>query len=140
MRSVQEIACLMNEVSTAEIGGKMRTRIKPVLVAVVALTSLFAAPMAAEGTPSNSNVTLKGRALCGGKPATWVWVEASNGEHGWATQPGGNYEFRFHHVPTSTLQVTVKLGITGWECKPAKFGVNRPAIGTSATRHVNQLY
>jgi hypothetical protein len=108
--------------------------------AAVVAGGLAVTPSPVGAWPNDPHVTLQGRALCGGRPATWVWVESSNGERGWATQPGGNYEFRFEHAPTTTMTVTVKLGITGWECIPARFGVNRPAIGTTATRHVNQIH
>lgn len=57
--------------------------------------------------PLSATVTLKGRAICGSRPATWVYVSASNGERGWATQPGGNYSRTFTRVPTSTMTVKV---------------------------------
>jgi hypothetical protein len=68
-----------------------------------------------------------------------VWVEASNGERGWATRAGGNYSFRFNRVPTSGMSVRVDFGNEGCS-RSATFGVNRPTFGTSATRNVITIY
>lgn len=115
--------------------------VKTLLVAtfavLVSLGSMVPARQAS-ATAWNPKVSLQGRALVCNSKATWVWVEASNGERGWATQPGGNYRFDFKRVPTGGMTVTVKLGNSACD-RSSTFGLNRPTFGTSATRNVNVL-
>jgi len=106
---------------------------------VLATLGTLAPASQAGATAWNPNVTLKGRAIACSSSATWVWVEASNGERGWATQPGGNYNFNFKRVPTSGMTVTVKFGNSVCS-RSATFGLNRPTVGTTATRNVVTIY
>ncbi len=89
----------------------------------------------AEAWPWDPNVTLQGSSHCGVPATTWVYVKASNGEQGWATNGAGHYKFNFHHVGTGGITVHVTYGEPGWSCHD-DFGVNRPAVGTSATRNL----
>ncbi len=114
-------------------------------VAAIAVTlavggaSLVGTAPSADAWAWDPNVTLRGRAIACSSAATWVWVEGSNGERGWATQPGGNYSFRFTRVPTSGM--TVKVNFGNRLCsKSTSFGLNRPTVGTSATRNVITIY
>ena len=62
------------------------------------------------------NVTLQGGARCGVPAATWVYVSASNGEHGWATYGAGHYLFQFHNVGSGGISVHVTYGEAGASC------------------------
>lgn len=84
------------------------------------------------------NVTLQGTSVCAGRGTTWVWVSASNGERGWATNGTGRYSFRFARVGTGGTTVTVNYGNSTFRCTDT-FGLNRPAVGTTATRNVYKL-
>lgn len=87
----------------------------------------------------SGSVTLQGSSMCGAlNPTTWVWVSASNGESGWATAGSGRYSFNFKRVPTSGMTVRVNYGNSTFKCTDS-FGVNRPAVGTSATRNLYKL-
>ena len=114
-----------------------RGRILAPLLGVAVLLGIGAAgsPTPADATAWNPTVTLQGRAICASSGATWVWVEASNGERGWATNGAGNYRFTFSRVPTSGMTVRVNYGNSTFRCTDS-FGVNRPTFGTSATRNV----
>lgn len=96
-------------------------------------------PDRSEAWATSGNVTLQGRAIACSGAATWVWVEGSNGERGWATQAGGNYRFNFRNVPTRTMTVRVNFGRPGCS-RTTTFGLNRPSVGTSATRNVVSIY
>ena len=99
----------------------------------------FLAPARAEAWYWDSQVTLQGSAVCRSRPATYVWVEASNGEKGWATNGNGNYRFTFTRVPTGTMDVKVNYGNTGNHCtRTIKLG--RPRVGTTATVNIVQLW
>jgi hypothetical protein len=87
----------------------------------------------------SGSVTLQGTSLCGASRTTWVWVSASNGEAGWATNGSGNYKFNFTRVPSSGMSVTVYYGNSTFSCHDT-FGVQRPAFGTTATRNVYKLF
>lgn len=110
------------------------------LVTTALLTGTFAAvaPSSAGAWAWDPTVTLQGQAICASSGATWVWVEASNGERGWATNGRGNYRFTFRHVPTRGMTVRVNYGNGTFSCTDS-FGVNRPTTGTTATRHVNRI-
>jgi hypothetical protein len=120
---------------------------RSVLTAVLVAGLLgFSTPVHTAGaTAWNPRVTLQGKAFCGGQgmigagKSTWVWVEASNGEHGWATSGTGAYKFAFKNVPLGTgMTVTVKYGSRLKNDCVAKFGLKRPSLGTSATVNVKQ--
>lgn len=96
-------------------------------------------PSQAGATAWNPTVTLQGTSVCAGRGTTWVWVQASNGERGWATNGTGRYRFTFRRVPTSGMTVTVNYGNSTFSCRDA-FGLNRPTVGTSATRNVYKLW
>ncbi len=116
--------------------GFRRRLLGPLLgMALLAGVGVSAVPGSAGATAWNPTVTLQGRAICASSGATWVWVEASNGERGWATNGRGNYRFTFRRVPTSGMRVTVNYGNGTFRCTDT-FGVNRPTFGTSATRNV----
>jgi hypothetical protein len=88
----------------------------------------------------SGSVTLQGTSWCGaGNNSTWVWVSASNGEQGWATNGTGRYKFDFKNIPTSGTTVTVTYGNRGFNCKDT-FGVQRPTVGTSATRNLSKIW
>ena len=98
---------------------------------------------AADATPAsawawNPSVTLQGSSICAASATTWVWVSASNGEAGWATAGRGHYSFTFKSVPTKGMTVRVNYGNSTFKCTDS-FGLNRPTIGTSATRDVYHL-
>jgi len=109
------------------------------------LVALLLAPAALvlDATPAgawawNPNVTLQGTSHCGSSPTTWVWVQASNGERGWATNGRGRYRFSFKRVPFGGTTVKVNYGNGTFRCTDS-FGLKRPATGTSATRNVFKL-
>lgn len=92
----------------------------------------------------SGGVTLAGKATCGGwswsPKAKWIWVEADNGERGWATldQNTGNYSFRFSNIGGGNgTWVTAR-----WDCvygtrgKVTGFGVARPSSGDVAWRNL----
>lgn len=111
------------------------------LVLVIAASTLgfIGSAPSASAWAWDPSVTLQGRAIACSSNATWVWVQASNGEAGWATQSGGNYRFNFRRVPTSGMSVTVRFG-NNLCSRSTSFGLNRPAIGTTATRNVITIY
>lgn len=77
--------------------------------------------------------------MAGSGKSTWVWVEAANGERGWATAGRGYYRFTFHKVPLGvSMKVTVKYGSALKNDCRATFGLSRPATGTTATVNVKQ--
>ena len=113
-------------------------------MAVIAASIALAGGLALAPTPAGAwawspNVTLQGTSVCRSVKTGWVWVQASNGESGWATNGTGNYRFNFTRVPTSGMSVTVNFGNGNNRCSTS-FGVNRPTTGTSATRNVIQLW
>lgn len=111
-----------------------------VLAALVLASATFAAPATPAGAwANNSNVTLQGSSVCKSSKTTWVWVEGSNGERGWATNGSGRYHFAFKRVPTSGMTVRVNFGNSTFSCTTS-FGLNRPAVGTNATRNVVSIY
>ena len=113
--------------------------LKVLVASVVAFTALaVAAPSQAHAWAWSPSVTLQGSSICAGRGTTWVWVEASNGERGWATYGTGNYRFNFTRVPTSGITVRVNYGNSTFKCTDS-FGVQRPAVGTTATRNVYKL-
>ena len=85
------------------------------------------------------HVILQGTANCGVPGATWVYVHASDGEQGWATNGTGHYYFNLWHVPTGGLSVHVTYGEAGFSCHD-DFGVARPAIGNYATRNLAHIW
>lgn len=93
----------------------------------------------AGATPWNSNVTLQGKAIACSSGASWVWVEGSNGERGWATRGTGRYSFHFKRVPAGGMTVRVNYGNNVCK-KSTSFGLKRPAVGTTATRNVVSIY
>ena len=121
--------------------GARRASRSLVLLATIVLSTLtlIGPDNPAGATAWNPTVTLQGSAICKSSRATWVWVEASNGERGWATNGSGAYRFTFRRVPTSGMTVRVNYGNSTFSCT-TKFGVNRPAVGTTATRNVIQIY
>lgn len=108
------------------------------LAIAVAGASSLTAPQDANAWATSGTVTLKGSSYCMSR-TTWVWVESSNGERGWATKGSGNYQFNFKKVPAKGMNVRVNFGNSTFKCTTT-FGVKRPAVGTTATRNVIQLY
>lgn len=125
--------------------------------AVIVGTVVGVAP--AQATWNDPRVNISGHLDCGGaQKATWVWYEASNGERGWADTsvwtrvnravPGGfkiveipSYRINLKHVSKDGTWLTVKVGCKGLLSERVKeyktgFGVNRPAVGRNATRHI----
>jgi len=112
-----------------------KQRVAGAMLAMLSMAGLFTvvSPAPAEAWLTSSTVTLQGRAICASSKATWVWVEGSNGERGWATKSGGNYSFTFRKVPVSnTLKVRVNYGGTH-KCTEL-IGLNRPKVGSTQTR------
>ena len=121
----------------------------------------------ASASPWDPHVHLSGHIDCGGiDSASWVWVDTSWGERGWAStsawtsisRPAGwlvskglpswldvkvqTYNIDLWRVPGGTNNtVTLTIGCTtpfvGWQSQfSTKFGLARPTIGASTTRHV----
>jgi hypothetical protein len=136
-------------------------------VLLTCLVGLFGGPSRAAATPWDPHVRLSGHIDCGGiNSASWVWVETSWGERGWAStstwtsvsRPAGvlaskglpawlsvkiqNYDIHFWRVPRGTTHtVTLTIGCTtpfiGTKSQfSTSFGLARPTFGTSTTRHV----
>ena len=105
---------------------------------LVLVASLVVGVATAGAWAWDSNVTLQGTAHCGVPAATWVYVSASNGERGWATNGSGRYSFKFHNVGSGGISVHVTYGEPGWSCHD-DFGVKRPMVGTSATVNVVKI-
>ncbi len=106
--------------------------------ALALLGAFFVAPQPANATAWNPRVTLQGTSSCSIRGTSWVWVEASNGERGWATNGTGRYRFTFTRVPTSGMTVTIKYGNSIASCHD-RIGLNRPTVGTSATVNVYKV-
>jgi hypothetical protein len=51
-----------------------------VAVGLAAIAATSFAPTSASATAWDPHVKLQGTAMCAGNGATWVWIEASNGE------------------------------------------------------------
>lgn len=129
------------------------------LIAAVTVAVLPATP--ASAWPWDSHVHVSGHIDCGSiDNAQWMWWWTSNGESGWANLSAWTgisrwvwpirefraitvktYNLDLWNVPNSgtTLSYTIGcgnqwLGFTGQFTQG--FGVQRPAIGTSATRHI----
>ena len=116
-----------------------RLGLRAILASVTLIgTFAFIAPTHAGAWAWSPSVTLQGSSICAASATTWVWVEASNGEHGWATAGSGRYRFDFKHVPTSGVTVRANYGNSTFRCTDS-FGLKRPAWGTSATRNLYKL-
>ncbi|MCX4692737.1 hypothetical protein [Streptomyces sp. NBC_01408] len=120
---------------------RMSTFLSAGVLAATALVPLTAVP--AQAWPNSGSVLLNGRIGCNystSNTVKWAWVSASNGESGWASLGSGgmtrSYKFQFNRVPTSTMTVTVKWGCATDGEHSTRFGVNRPATGTTATRNI----
>ena len=125
---------------SGQVHRSLKGRMLLLVAAVATATSIVLGSSSIAGAWAwDPTVALSGRAIACSRPATWVWVEASNGERGWATQPGGNYSFRFTRVPTSGMTVRVNFG-NGACNRSTSFGVNRPSTGISSTRNVITIY
>jgi len=131
---------MINETSTRpKPTGAFRRAAACALVASAIGLSLAGAAQPAGAWAWDPNVMLQGRAIVCSRAATWVWVEASNGERGWATRPGGNYSFQFRRIPPSGVTVRVNFGHSSCS-RSTSFGLKRPAVGTSATRDVVTIW
>jgi hypothetical protein len=85
------------------------------------------------------HVRLQGTSICASSATTWVWVEASNGERGWATNGRGRYSFDFWNVPRGkSISVKVNYGNGTFACTDT-VGVSRPTFGATATRDLFKL-
>lgn len=121
-------------------GNRRRRRMG--LALAVGLACLASLPVAANGWAWSSHVTLQGSVECRwglAQNLTGLYLSASNGEKGWATLEGTGYKrkysYRFTNVPSSGMSVTASVGCKTLSYKTT-FGVQRPAIGTTATRHI----
>ena len=129
---------------------------------LAAVSALMLGMLAVPATPAsadllNPNVKLQGTISCWGYTGLvktdhgtvrYVWVEASNGERGWATRTGNlsssrqGYYFQFRQVPRSgqSISVTVNWGCGNTERNQkhftTSFGVNRPKVGGSHTVNI----
>lgn len=115
-------------------------RTRRILVVAAMLCGLSVlVPAQADAWLTSSTVTLQGVSNCGNNKTSWVWVEGSNGERGWATNGKGNYKFTFKKVPASnTMKVRVNYGNGTFRCTDY-FGLNRPKVGSTQTRNVIRL-
>lgn len=93
----------------------------------------------------STSLTLQGRAICStpvASPsrgnATWVYVKASNGQRGWATNGKGRYKFVLKNVPrTGKIRVVINFGNAAGKCHAIiKYG--RTAGAPVATRDLIQ--
>jgi hypothetical protein len=80
----------------------------------------------------SGSVTLQGTSHCGLPPTTWVWVQAPNGESGWATNGAGRYLKNFRSVPSGGMTVVIRYGESSFSCHDSVF-VRRPLDGTGLT-------
>ncbi len=119
-------------------------RIRGAMVTVGLISSLVAGGISvhqatpADAWPTSGTVTLQGTSICAGRGTTWVWVSANNGESGWATNGTGRYSFKFSRIGSGGNTVTVNYGNSTFKCTDT-FGVQRPAVGSSATRNLYRL-
>lgn len=124
-----------------------RISLKPAIVAIAMLGVIGLSPNSAGAWAWSSTVTISGRVTCNAVgPVAGVWVEATNGERGWAALGKGPYNSDTNGVPfTYTLKkvpgggTTVQLNIgCGWrngqwqQSYSRSVGVKRPAVGTTA--------
>lgn len=86
----------------------------------------------------SSTVTLQGSSSCGLASSTWVWVEAPNGERGWATRGVGGYRFTFNRVPAGGMNVRVAYGSRLGNCTDYVY-LRRPTVGSSNTVNVYKI-
>ncbi|WP_140158073.1 hypothetical protein [Micromonospora sp. NBS 11-29] len=112
-------------------------------VLAAALGGVAVAPQPAAAWPWEPAVTLNGKVGCNyatTNTVTWAWVEATNGEHGWATLSGSGmtrpYYFDFYNVGTGGTTVTFKWGCSTDGEHSTTFGLNRPSTGKTATRNI----
>lgn len=110
---------------------------------VLLLGALVGSPAPADAWAWDPHVTLNGKIGCtysSSNHVQWAWIEATNGERGWAWLGSGGmtrpYAFDFWKVPTSTIYVTVTWGCSVDGQHKTTFGLNRPSNGTTATRNV----
>ena len=113
------------------------------LIAVSAATLVGVNPTPASAWAWDPNVTLNGKVGCNyatTNTVTWAWIEASNGERGWANLGSGGmtrpYYFDFHNVPSSGMTVTFKWGCSTFGEYSTSFGLNRPSTGKTVTRNI----
>ena len=126
--------------------GPTPTAPRRVLSKLLILLMIFGSLQAANSTPASawpndSNVTIQGSGNCNwryGAKMTYAYLEASNGQKGYAYVGNGKYSFRLTNVPKGS-GVTVKIT---WNCglgrtnNVDRFGVARPAFGTTQTRNL----
>jgi len=117
---------------------RLRVIVAGAMLATVTAVGFGTSASPAEAWPWNPTVTLQGRSVCASSASTWVYVIGSNGEQGWATNGSGNYRFTFRRVPSSGMTVRVNYGTRTFRCTDT-FGLQRPAIGTTATRNVIRI-
>jgi hypothetical protein len=80
----------------------------------------------------SGSVQLQGTSHCGVPATTWVWMQAPNGESGWATSGAGRYYKTFSKVPAGGMTVRISYGESGFSCHDNVF-VRRPLAGTGLT-------
>ena len=100
--------------------------------------------LAAASAPSahawlwSGSAQLSGTSVCAGRGTTWVWVQAPNGESGWATSGTGRYYKNFNSVPAGGMNVTINYGNSTFRCTDTVF-VRRPLTGTGLTVNLYKL-
>lgn len=144
--------------TTAIAGGRLVRRVLSALVVTVLLAGGFSVMNAspAHANLSSSRVKLQGNVSCAGYTGLvksnfgkvrWVYVTGSNGERGFASRTGNmssskqSYTFQFNKIPSGKgINVTFEFGCGSTEAGQRKFkkefGLNRPKVGGSQTRHV----
>ena len=109
------------------------------LLTAAAVAAPIAAAAPAQAWAWSPQVTLTGTVKVDFHPGiTGVYVNGSDGEHGWATISGGQYSssyyFKFYNVPGgSGINVTWTV-YTNNGTFSNHFGVARPATGANAVR------
>ena len=110
--------------------------------------SLAAAPAMASGPSTDQSaqhhvaysglVVMTGQAQCGGMwwnpKASWLYINASNGERGWAwvDRNTGNWSYTLSNVPTYGTVVSASWGCPNGAVKSTQKSISRPWFGYSA--------
>lgn len=109
---------------------------------LVALGISLPAASPAQAWSWDPHVVLNGKVGCNyatSNTVTWMYVQGSNGEGGYARLSGSgmtrSYAFDFYRAPSS-MSVTVSWGCAIDGRHQTSFGVARPAVNVYATRNI----
>jgi len=112
-------------------------------LAAAAVSTAALVPLATTAAPAGAwawsgTVVMSGSAKCGQMPwnphASWMWVQAGDGEQGWASVNSGNGQWfsQLNRVPVQGTSVTFTWGCPNGARKSTTKWVSRPSWGYGA--------